>query len=218
MIKLVVFDMDGVLVDSKNAYVGDIHKTLKKYNFNFTKREISNALGARMIHTLKNLQNFSFLSIKKISKDVHNRISNEVSSFKMCPYVVPVLKSLKKDKAKIVLLTNSRKKYALNFLNKHKITKYFNLVVGGDQFGDKKEVFPKIFRKFKVKPQEVIYVGDRISDLVLAKGAKCHSLLVYDCSWEKKFIKEKKYYPYIIKDLRGLVRFKKAEGFLEGRR
>ena len=170
MIKLVVFDLDGVLIDSKKAYVDVIYNVLKKNKFKFTKRNIEKALGAKMIHTLKNLQNFSFLDIRRISNKVHEAITEKVVNMKICPHVKTAVKALKKEKVKIALLTNSRNKYANAFLKKHKISRYFDLVLGGDQFRDKKDVFKRIYRELKVKQHEVLYVGDRTGDVSIARN------------------------------------------------
>lgn len=206
MIKVVIFDLDGVLADSKATYVETIQKVLSKYGYKYKKNQVSEALGAKLTHTLRNLRKFPLSLFMKLRKEVHDSVFYKAKSLRICPYSKKVLEKLSKKNVKIVLLTNSRRDYSNSFLKKHKILKYFDEVYGGDQFFSKKGMFKKIFRKFKVKPGEVVYVGDRTRDYDLAKMAGCKPVLVYMCTWDKESLRKKKYSRYLIKDLRDLVK------------
>lgn len=204
--KLVIFDLDGVLADSKEFYINNIKETLAKYGFNFSKNTISSALGDRMKNTLDNLRTI-FPKVNKIAREVHLIAAEKSIELKLCPYVKPTLQKLKRKKIKTVLLTNSTRKYALNFLNKHGIKKYFNLVLGGDQFKAKKETFKLFYKKFKVKPEETLYIGDRVYDVMTAEKVGCNVIIVNNCSWDKeKLRKKKEYHKFIVKDLRSILK------------
>ncbi len=204
MIKVVVFDLDGVIANSKELYVNVIYNVLKKYGFGFTKKQITAALGPRLVHTLKNLRFFPKVIFKKLSNEVHGTVAKKAAGLKICPYSKDALKRLKKRRMKVVLLTNSHKGYIKWFFGKHNLGKYFNATYGGDEFVSKKEGLKMIFKKYKVKPREVLYVGDRIIDFEAAKAVKCNPAIVSLCSWDKSSLKNRKYNNYLINDLRKL--------------
>jgi len=206
MIKVVVFDMDGVLANSKKAYVDTIQEVLSKHGLFFTKKYISDSLGLRLSNTLRNIKRFPPKLFKGLREEVHDAVFFKAKRLKQCPNVKEILEYLKKDGKNLVLLTNSRRSYALSFLDKHKLKKYFSLVVGGDQFDNKKNALKKIFIKYKINPKEAVYVGDREGDWKTAKKVGCGSVLVYHCSWEKDKINKKGYKESRINDLRGLKR------------
>lgn len=201
--KLAIFDFDGTIVDSQELYVETIHTSLLKSFFLYPKGRIAKALGPKLDMTLKNL-NIAHKTRKKLSKSINEQIMEKASSIRLCPYAKQILQMLKARKCKVALVTNSVKKFVLLYLNKNKLTKYFDVILGGDNFKDKESAFRMLFRKFKVKPKEVIYVADKISDFKIARKVGCSLVLVKACSWDKNKLKLKSYSRYVIKDLRDL--------------
>jgi len=206
-----VFDLDGVFADSKKEYVETIHDSLTKRGYGFSKKRISYCLGQRMPNTLNNL-GIKGKERVEIGKEAHANIAKISPSLKLCLHAKEVLSFFRRDnEIKIAQLTNSTRRYTLRFLNKHKIRKYFHLILGGDQFNTKNDAFKMLFKRFKVEPEETIYIGDRRSDGEIAKAVGCKYILIYKCSWDKAKIKRTS--KYVLNDLSKLIKFKK-QGFL----
>ncbi|UZE93931.1 MAG: HAD-IA family hydrolase [Candidatus Pacearchaeota archaeon] len=198
--KLIIFDLDGTLVDSKKLYIETIHGSLLKNYLIFPKSHIAKSLGPKVEFTLKNIAKFDPKIVDKLKKEINEWIVKETKKLKLCPYVKQTLKRLKKEKVKIVLLTNSARKYTTLFLKRNKLDKFFNRIFCAENFKTKKEAIRYIAKKYKVKKKEIIYVADKKSDVKTARKVGCKIIIVLACSWDKAIFKKRKQ-KFIIKDL-----------------
>ena len=208
MIKLIVFDLDGTLVDSKGLYVNTIQEVLKVHSMNFKKYDISKAMGPKTRQTLLNLTNIEPNLLDQLRNEINPRVEMYAASLKLCPYVQEVLRDIKKNKKqKILIMTNSTRKYIFTALNKKGIWGLFDEVFGAEDFLNKETGFHTIFKNYHVKPDETLYVGDRRSDFDIAKSVGCQILLVKARSWDKtKISTDKQYRKVLINDLRGVLK------------
>jgi len=200
MTKLAVFDFDGTIADTKKLYCYIIRKAINERGYSFSKSHVEKNLGPKLGITLRDLK-IAEKDINPIRNEVHAYILTKVNSLRVCPYAAQALERLKNKKVKIVLLTNSIRRFVLAFLKKNKLAKYFDVLFCAEDFKEKPEAFRKIFKKFKTKPGEVLYVADKTSDVRIARLARCRIAIVLVCSWDKKKFKSEK---YVMKDLRRL--------------
>jgi HAD superfamily hydrolase (TIGR01549 family) len=200
MIKVAVFDFDGVLADSKRLYIETIQGSLLKNYFVFPKTRISKSLGPKIEVTLQNIHKFDPKIVSKIKRRINTWVAKKTKSLKICPYVKPTLEDLRSKKIKIILLTNSARKYTSLFLKRNKAYKFFDKTFCAEDFDIKEEAIEKIAKEFKVKKKEIVYVADRIADIDIAKRAKCNVVIVRACSWDRKTLRDRKE-KFIIKNL-----------------
>lgn len=100
----------------------------------------------------------------------------------MYPETEEVLKALKKKKIKLFLLCNIDK-FAFEQVNqKYGLDKYFNKMYNSYETGklkSDKEAYLKILKDNKLKPEQVVVVGDcLISDIASAENAGLKGILV----------------------------------------
>ncbi len=206
-IKLIVFDLDGTLADSKKMYVETIQNTLRKRNFKFGERSISKAMGPKLKATLLNLRKFKTPLLKQMASEINDLVEQEAVNLKACPGAKSALKRLKASgKFKIVLMTNSTHRFAHNFLHNAGLEEYFDQILGAEDFVDKETAFRTLFRELKVKPEETIYVGDKTSDYRRAMRVGCKLALIYSCSWDKALIKTGEYKKHTLDSLGSFAR------------
>jgi len=77
------------------------------------------------------------------------------------------LKRLKKKNYKLAVCSNKLEELTKIVLKKTKLSKYFDLVVGGDTFVHKKphpSVLNNIIKKFKIDKKKALFVGDSEHD------------------------------------------------------
>jgi len=200
MIKLLVFDFDGTIADSKKLYINSIYNSARKYGYHLSKAFIEKNLGPKLDASLFNMK--IKRNAEKIAKEVNSYVAEKAKTLKLCPYVRQTLEKIRKKRLKTVLMTNSTRKFISAFMKKYPIRKYFNKILGAEEFLIKEEAFKKLFRQYNVKPKEVVYIADKIKDVKIAKSLKIHVLIVLACSWDKNKFKNE---PYLVKDFRSII-------------
>ncbi|MFW9949373.1 MAG: HAD family hydrolase, partial [Candidatus Thorarchaeota archaeon] len=92
-----------------------------------------------------------------------------------------LIEHLYKRKFKLGVLTNNKSTYAEVVLNKYNLYKYFNCIIG---FNDVSETKPSpeglnlILDKWKMKPKDIIFIGDMTSDVDAGKAANVTTICV----------------------------------------
>ncbi len=199
MIKLLIFDFDGIIAKSKSLYREAIIKILNKHGYSIAKRDIEGMLGQRLETIIPSL------GIKRDFKVMKREINDSVTAvaksnkLKPCPYIKSInsLKGCNK-----VIVSNSLVGYMKPLIKKNKLK--FDEVIG-PEMSSKQRIFRYLFKKYRVKPSEAVYIGDRAQDVQIAKQAGCKSIAVSNkCSWNSKKEIEKEKPDALIKSLLSL--------------
>jgi len=174
--KAILFDKDGVLIDSLDAEFAAVNKTREHYGIsNLSKDEfLKKCWGTKESKNNNTLGIVSEEELEEIAA-YYRKIKTELkNNAKLFPNTLAVLKVLKR-KYKIGLVTNSNKSVALRILNDFEIRKYFDVIVGGDETEPKPAPDPllKAFAELNIKPQEALFIGDTDTDIRAGKAANC---------------------------------------------
>ncbi|KYK28167.1 hypothetical protein AYK20_07555 [Thermoplasmatales archaeon SG8-52-1] len=167
----ILFDMDGVLVDSLDSWWYSLNEALKEYNHKEISRDefIKKYWG----HDLKyNLEEMG-LDVK-ILKFCNTSYKNHVDGVKIYPDTKSVLDKLQYYKKGII--TNTPRDCTEQILKNFNIGKYFEVIVTADEVSKGKpspEIVIKACNYFKVRPENVILVGDTNSDIRAGRAAGC---------------------------------------------
>ncbi len=175
-VKGVIFDFDGTLVDSVNAYVEAYYTTLKEHGFEIEKERIAELLGysdKKIIETLIN----NSANAERILEDYRKKVRNKefASSLKLFPKTKEMLIQLSKNKIDVFILSGSDKKIMEHILEEKGIKNYFKEIIStrDDGFNEKPdpEGVEYILKKHSLKKEEVIFVGDGKLDFLMAKNS-----------------------------------------------
>jgi pyrophosphatase PpaX len=187
MIKVVIFDFDGVLVDSNEAWAGAFSKASRSVGIKkeFTLDDIRPHCGKSYMEVLRNTLPKYSAEADVMDAMYANFISLATSdefikSFREIKGIKGMLRWLKK-RCRLAVGSGNSKKLLNGFIEKLGMGKYFDLVVSGDEVKRGKpnpDMLLKIIRHFKVSPKEALYVGDARSDIIAAKRANIRSVAV----------------------------------------
>ena len=168
VVKVVIFDLDGVLIDSKKLHFEALNLALAKFGFQkITYKDHLNYFDG--LSTNLKLDIYSKL-YKKISlkqkKEIHSikqkfTFSNQIF-FKLSPKKLSLLKKIKRN-FKICLATNSIKKTLDLFLKINNLTDFFDFVISNNQVKNPKphsEIYLKTFIKLESNPDECLIIED----------------------------------------------------------
>jgi phosphoglycolate phosphatase len=180
--KLIIFDLDGTLIDSVPDLASAIDAMLsdmgrEKAGQNKVRHWVGNgavmlvkrALSDHMIP--KEIDEEMFQTAHRLFLKHYDEISGHESA--LYPHVSAILKELRKNYPYLAIATNKPKQFTPSLLASHDLPE-FDLVMCGDSL-DKKKPHPApllyCMEKFGCRPEETIMVGDSVSDIKAAKAA-----------------------------------------------
>lgn len=195
--KLVIFDFDGTIADTKSVYYKAIGSELKKYGFSEKQVDKAIDIGMSLRKTLSNF-GFGFITSWFLKKSIMNKVEKGIDEVKKCKDA----SYIKNIKVRKIIVTNSLKEFAVPVIKHLKLINYFEAVYGADDFNDKTEFIKNYLREKKIDKKNCFYIGDRAADVKLARKVGCKMISVSGkCSWDsrKEIMKQKP--DFIIDDL-----------------
>ena len=204
-IKAFIFDWDGTLVDSKKAYYLLFQEVLKQNKIEFKKRKLWKELNGQRAESVffKILNKKEKRKIKKLCEELREKeIKEGIKIVKPIKNANEVVRALRK-KFKVFLITNSDKKFILSLLKKFEFK--FDKIFAKEDFKDKSEAIKKIARLLGIKTKEIIYVGDTVLDVKVARKAKCKVAIIPN--WSPRYLVKKEKPDYLLNSIKELKKF-----------
>lgn len=169
MIKLIVFDLDGVLIDSKNLHYYSLNSALSSLN---PKYVISREEHLSMFDGLNTRKKLEILSqTKDLPKSKHDYIWEKkqeitlhlIREFSIDEKIIDIFSSLKKQDYKIAVASNSIRETIKLVLLKLGIMEYTDFYISSQDVIHPKpypEMFWKCMQIYKILPSETLIVED----------------------------------------------------------
>ena len=187
-IKAVLFDMDGLMVDTESLSTEAFINSAKAQGYNMTKEETLKVLG----FTKANIYQFwidyfqgTNVDGKKLVDDHYEYIENvlyTVGPEKM-PYVEELLKYLKENNYKIAVSSSSDTADIKNNLEKTKLEKYIDEIASGAEVENGKpapEVFLLAAERLDVDPKDCLILEDSKAGVKAGKASGAMVFMVPD--------------------------------------
>jgi phosphoglycolate phosphatase len=209
-IKLVVFDLDGTLVDAYPAIIESFNYTMRKVKMptrdNIT---IRRAVGWG---DKKLLAPFVYPKDLKKALETYRRhhVKALIRKSRLLPGAKEVLSYLRNKGYRLCVASNRPTKFSLLLISHLKIKRFFDYVLCADKLRYAKphpEILNKIRRKFRLKPRDMLYIGDMTIDAITASRAKIKTILLTTGSHKRSELQKEKHYRIINKlsDLRKIL-------------
>lgn len=180
-IKLIIFDLDGTLIDAYAAICSSFNYVMRKLGLKpkspgFIRRLVgwgdANLLkpcvpGDDLARALRLYRHHHKLSLLR-----HSRLY---------PYARVLLRKLKARGCKLAVASNRPSRFSLILLKHLRIINLFDYVLCADKLKRGKpspEILNKIIKKFALKKPEVLYVGDMVIDAQAGRRAKVRTIIV----------------------------------------
>lgn len=179
--KLIIFDLDGTLVDSQTDILIANNLTLQKFGYKtISYHKVKSIIGQGIMGNI--IKSLAMQKVKASNQEKQDMYDYFFSYYKKNVYVKSkpypgiknLLKKLQKN-YKLAVCSNKLEKLTKIVLQKSDLKKYFDFVAGGDTFKFKKphpSVLNNVIKKFKINKKDSLFVGDSEHDYHAAQNSK----------------------------------------------
>lgn len=207
-IKLIIFDLDGTLVDAYPAITGSFNYAMHKLNYPSHKSAvIRRAVGRGDENLLKPFIRAADLN-KALAIYRRHHAKSLFKGSRLFAGTIKVLQELKKRNYKLAVASNRPTKFSWILIRHLRLKKYFSYVLCADKLKYGKphpEILKKIMQKFRAKPVQTVYTGDMVIDAQAGRRAGVKTIIVTTGSSSTPEIRKEKPYS-VIKKITGLLR------------
>ncbi len=203
MIKAIFFDFDGTISDAHKIVHDGMIWLFENEGYKVNRKKLKRLLGEKMEKIVEKMGFKGNVNVlrEKFYKEVNRKLDN--TKLKLCVSIKP-LENLKK-KYILLVVSNNETQFIKKSAKKLHVDNLFKEIHGAEGSKTKDILIKKLFKKYNFKPKQVIYVGDRFSDIKYARKADCWAVAIHNkYSWSSKKLILKEHPDFIIKDFEGL--------------
>lgn len=185
--KAVLFDMDGVLIDSENYYMQGTYNWMKEKGFNGSFSQICRLIGTDMENTYKLIFDmfngkYSIEEIKKMNTKYF--LAHPINYKKIVKNgIYELLDFLKENNIKTAICSSSPKSYIEKVLIECDFLKYFDFIISADDVKKTKpnpEIYLKAIEFLKVSNEDCFIIEDSFLGIESGKRAKIKVIAIKD--------------------------------------
>ena len=185
MKKYIVFDFDGTLADTYKDIL-NIARGLKKDKYKEINLEDIRDHGSKYL--IKKL-GISPYKLSKLIFQVKSKLKKR-NNIKLFPEILDILKKLSEKYNLGIVSSNSEENIRI-VLRRYEVEDLFEFIYSNSSIFGKHLVLKRMCRKYKIDPEDIIYIGDEDRDVVAAKKAKIKIIAVTWGFNSEKLLKEK---------------------------
>jgi HAD superfamily hydrolase (TIGR01509 family) len=209
----VIFDLDGVLADSEPWWNQIDAQLLKEYGADYHGEYHREVLGVSYpiaVDFYKKAFGINASTdemMKRRGEIATEFFANRVGLF---PNAKQVLQQLQQMKMRLALATSSVSASARPFLDRHQLTKFFEVIATGDEIARGKpepDIYLYAADKLGVSTDECLVIEDSLSGIAAAKAAKMRVAAIPDRRFvdPREYEKESDYLLNDLSEIRALV-------------
>lgn len=176
--KAVIFDLDGVIIDSEPIYLQINKKVLRHFGIASSTEDFNQSVGMTTVGTftmLKEKYQFSY-SIEDLTAYHHEVVWDTFTNLEAEPIdgIRKLLQTLQEHDIPTAVASSSPKKIINVIINKFHLEKYFNFIVSGEEVSHGKpapDIFLETAKRLAIAPADCVVIEDSKNGSIAAKKA-----------------------------------------------
>lgn len=177
-LELVIFDMDGLMIDSESICIRAWEKTIKNFGLTIKKEFFKDMIGSDANALRKKLDNilekkFDFMEILQNQRKMASEIVNK-EGIKRKKGILELLDYLDKNNIKKAVATSSFREKTERYLKITDLNGRFDYIICGDEVKKPKpapDLYNNVCEYFNIKRENLIILEDSLNGLNAAKSA-----------------------------------------------
>ena len=212
-VKLLIFDLDGTLVDSSGDIAEAINYAFSPYGVSeVSVAETVTLIGEGLTRLIEKVIERKAPGLDPgtlVARFLEHYSAHVADLTRPYPGVEKVLKALSRYKKAIV--SNKTEALSMKVLEALDLLKYFDCVLGGDTLTEKKPSpapILDVLSRFDMRPEEALIIGDSIYDIEAGRAAGVKTVAALCGYGDPGFWKEADYRVESIEGLIGILDLK----------
>lgn len=190
-IKAIIFDYDGVLVDSLKVGF-DAYQEIASLTNNKGLSSLDDFKKAQARGYMAQLREWGLTTpeqIAKAGKIYQESTKKRHGDAQLAPGLKKTLDALSK-KYTLAICSATYRSIITDKMAQHGLLSYFAHITGHEDYDGKTKPHPDIINtclaKLKIKPHEAVYVGDMVHDIRMGRAADVRTVIIHGNSWNTK--------------------------------
>ena len=185
MIKAIIFDFDGLIIDTETAMYNSWNDTYKRYGCSLPLSKWEKSVGS--FNPLFNPYEYlSELLEKKIDKETvrcerRSRFAELLKNIDLLPGVKDYILKSKELGLKLAIASSSSKEWVVTYLEKFKIDFYFDTIICSDHVKQIKpfpDIYQMVLAQLNISNTEAIALEDSPNGCLSAKQAGIYCVAI----------------------------------------
>lgn len=177
VVEAVIFDMDGVLIETESIYKETFKQILSQYNVAFSDDFFLQLTGTTLEKggAKRIIERFTLsVSEEQLIEKIYEVFDQLSQQLQPREGVIEIIKILKKLEKKVAVATSTVRNVALARLQKSDLIDFFDAMIFGDEVSESKpdpEIYINVLRKLKVDGSQAVVFEDSVNGVKSAIGA-----------------------------------------------
>jgi len=177
-IKLIVFDFDGTIADTYDAFVEIVNSLAGEFGYKPANQEelahYKNLSSREIVRQSK----IPLFKIPFILKRVKSALSQKIKQLRPIQGIDTVLFKLKDEGYSLGIITSNAKENVQVFLENNGLRELFDFIHSGTTLFGKHKIIDKVRYQYQLTTEEIIYVGDETRDILAAGNSEVKVIAV----------------------------------------
>lgn len=193
--KIIIFDMDGLMLDTEKFYYESWFKFSKDYDFVYSneKRKLLAGMNGPTIRNIIAKELGSEQKAKELRENLESYRREYFLNFKgdlKKEGLINLLDYLKENEIDAIVASSSSREKISYLLKNQNIDHYFKFVVSGHEVENGKpdpDIFIEALNQAGYKKEEALILEDSYNGYKAAKASGMDYIIIHDSSFEKDF-------------------------------